>query len=110
MAPDYVLVLTTLPNDAETGAFARALVEERLAACVNILPPMESTYRWEGKVERETERQAIIKTTRDRTAALWERVREMHPYEVPEFIVLPISDGNDAYLRWIADSTATGGA
>ena len=105
MSPEYVLVLTTLPNDGEAAAFARALVEERLAACVNLLPPMESTYRWEGKVERETERQAIIKTTRDRTVALWERVREMHPYEVPEFIVLPIVDGNDAYLRWIADST-----
>ena len=110
MPPDYVLVLTTVPNDGEAPTFARTLVEERLAACVNLLPPMESTYRWEGKVERETERQALIKTTRDRIVALWERVREMHPYEVPEFIVLPIIDGNDAYLRWIADSTSTGGA
>jgi periplasmic divalent cation tolerance protein len=107
MSSDYVLVLTTVPNDGEAARFARTLVEERLAACVNLLPAMESTYRWEGKVERETERQAIIKTTRDRTVALWERVREMHPYEVPEFIVLPIIDGNDAYLRWIADSTST---
>ena len=105
MSADYVLVMTTLPGDGDPAAFARALVEERLAACVNVLPPMESIYRWEGSVERETERQVVIKTTRDRTVALWDRVRELHPYEVPEFIVLPIVDGNDAYLRWIADST-----
>jgi periplasmic divalent cation tolerance protein len=104
-AAEHVLILTTLPADADAVAFGRSLVEERLAACVNLLPPMESVYRWEGRVERETERQLIIKTTRDRTETLWERVREMHPYEVPEFVVLSIVDGNDAYLRWIADST-----
>jgi periplasmic divalent cation tolerance protein len=103
---EYVFVFTTLPPDAgDSASFARSLVEERLAACVNLLPPMESVYRWEGKIERETERQLIIKTTRERTAALWERVREMHPYEVPEFVVVPILDGNEAYLRWIGEST-----
>jgi periplasmic divalent cation tolerance protein len=66
---------------------------------------MESIYRWEGRIERESERQVINKTTRERTAALWDRVRELHPYEVPEFIVVPIVDGNEAYLRWIGDST-----
>jgi periplasmic divalent cation tolerance protein len=66
---------------------------------------MESIYRWEGRIEREAERQVIIKTTRERTAALWDRVRELHPYEVPEFIVVSIVDGNEAYLRWIGDST-----
>jgi periplasmic divalent cation tolerance protein len=81
------------------------LVEGRLAACVNLLPAMESVYRWEGAVETEQERQLIIKTTRDRTASLWERVRELHPYDVPEFIVVPILDGNAAYLRWVGDST-----
>lgn len=105
MSTDHILVLTTLPVDADALAFARALVKERLAACVNLLPVMESVYRWEGRVERETERQLIIKTTRDRTAPLWERVRELHPYEVPEFVVLAIVDGNDAYLRWIGEST-----
>ena len=89
------------------AAFARAIVEERLAACVNLLPPMESVYRWEGAIEQETERQVIIKTSKDRVVALWERVRELHPYDVPEFVVLPIVDGNDAYLRWIAESTLT---
>ena len=105
MAVEHVLILTTLPVDADVVAFAKALVEERLAACVNLLPAMDSVYRWEGRVERESERQVIIKTTRERTETLWERVRELHPYEVPEFVVLAIVDGNDAYLRWIADST-----
>jgi periplasmic divalent cation tolerance protein len=107
MTPEHVLVLTTLPADADAAGFARALVEERLAACVNLLAQTESVYRWEGRVEQEPERQLIIKTTKDRTVALWERVRELHPYEVPEFIVLPIVDGNDAYLRWIGESTRT---
>ena len=66
---------------------------------------MESVYRWEGQIEQETERQVIIKTSRDRVTALWDRVRELHPYEVPEFIVLPIVDGNEAYLRWVGEST-----
>jgi periplasmic divalent cation tolerance protein len=109
MNADYVLVLTTLPADADSGAFARTLVEERLAACVNLLPLMESVYRWEGRVERETERQIVIKTARERTVALWDRVRELHPYEVPEFIVLAVVDGNDAYLRWVGESTRPAG-
>jgi periplasmic divalent cation tolerance protein len=105
MTHDYVIVLTTIPADADAPAFGRALVEERLAACVNLLPMMESVYRWEGRVEHESERQVVIKTARERVVALWERVREMHPYEVPEFVVLPIVDGNDAYLRWVGEST-----
>ena len=105
MAAEYVLVMTTLPGDADAASFGRTLVKERLAACVNLLPPMVSVYRWEGQVEQETERQLIIKTTRDRTVALWDRVRELHPYEVPEFVVIPIVDGNDAYLRWIGECT-----
>jgi periplasmic divalent cation tolerance protein len=106
MTHDYVVVLTTLPADADAAAFGRALVQERLAACVNLLPQMESIYRWEGQVERELERQVVIKTSRVRLVALWERVRDLHPYDVPEFLVLPIVDGNDAYLRWIAESTS----
>jgi periplasmic divalent cation tolerance protein len=104
--PEYVLVLTTLPGDTDAAGFAEALVEGRLAACVNLLPAMESVYRWEGNIARESERQVIIKTTRDRVVSLWERVRDLHPYDVPEFVVLPIVDGNDAYLRWIAESTS----
>jgi periplasmic divalent cation tolerance protein len=105
MNHEYVMVLTTLPVDADGPGFARSLVDERLAACVNLLAPMESVYRWEGNIEQETERQVVIKTSRDRVAMLWDRIRELHPYDVPEFLVLPIVDGNDAYLRWVADST-----
>ena len=106
MTAEYVIVLTTLPADADTRAFGRTLVEERLAACVNLLPVMDSLYRWEGEVEHDTERQLIVKTSRDRVAALWERIRELHPYETPEFVVLDIQDGSDAYLRWIGESTS----
>lgn len=106
MAHDYVVVLTTLPADADAPAFARALVDERLAACVNVLPVMESVYRWEGAMQEEPERQIVMKTARSRLPILWDRVRELHPYDVPEFIVLPIVDGSDAYLRWIGEETA----
>jgi periplasmic divalent cation tolerance protein len=105
MNPEYVVVMTTLPADADGQAFGRALVDEKLAACVNLLPLMESVYRWEGRIEQETERQLLIKTSRDRVPALWDRVRELHPYEVPEFLVLAVVDGNEAYLRWVGDST-----
>jgi periplasmic divalent cation tolerance protein len=105
MNPEYVLVLTTIPSDADGTGFGQSLVNERLAACVNVLPTMESVYRWEGRVEQESERQVVIKTSRDRVPALWDRVRDLHPYEVPEFIVVPIVDGNDAYLRWVGEST-----
>jgi periplasmic divalent cation tolerance protein len=106
---EYVIVLTTLPADHDAGAFARVLVEEHLAACVNIMPEMRSVYRWQGALEEETERQILIKTARARLVQLWERLRALHPSEVPEFIVVPIVDGNDAYLHWIADVTATPG-
>jgi periplasmic divalent cation tolerance protein len=105
MSQEYVIVLTTLPADADGAAFARGLVEERLAACVNLSAPMESIYRWEGSIETEAERQLVIKTSRDRVVALWDRVRELHPYDMPEFLVIPIVDGNDAYLRWVGEST-----
>src|SRR3954447_10507109 len=105
MTAEYVIVLTTLPADFDSRALARTLVEERPAACVNLLPPMESVYRWEGQIEGETERQILIKTSRDRVVALWDRIRELHPYETPEFVVLSIQDGSDGYLRWIGEST-----
>ena len=105
-APDSaaVIVLTTLGADTDAAALARTLVAERLAACVNLLPAMTSVYRWQGHVEEEREQQMVIKTGADRVAALAARLRELHPYEVPEFLVLPVSEGSDAYLRWIRDS------
>lgn len=107
--PDYVIVLTTFPSDAEAAEFAATLVRERLAACVNIQDEMISLYHWQGELQRDAERQVVIKTTRDRLDELWTRVRELHPYEVPEFIVLPIIDGSDAYLRWMREMTRPSG-
>ena len=107
MADNYVVVLTTLPADADASTLARALVDARLAACVNILPAMTSVYRWREGIEEDAERQIVIKTTRARLTDLWGRLRELHPYDVPEFVALPIVDGNEAYLRWIGESTGS---
>jgi periplasmic divalent cation tolerance protein len=100
---DFVVVLTTFPIDKDAEAFARVLVEERLAACVNVLAPMVSTYRWNGAIERADERQLVIKTTAASVAALESRLKTLHPYEVPEFLVLPIASGSPAYLSWLAE-------
>ena len=100
----YVIVLTTWPAEADAAPFARTLVEERLAACVNVLPPMRSIYRWEGAVEETTERQLIIKTTAVRVEALKARLSTLHPYDVPECLVIPITSGSDDYLRWLSES------
>jgi len=103
---DVVLVLTTVPADDRGEAIARALVDERLAACVNVLGPMTSFYRWHGAVERDVERQLIIKTTRGRVAAIQARLVELHSYDLPEFVVLPVSDVGPAYLDWVMSVTS----
>ena len=103
-APPAVLVLTTLGADADAAALARTLVEERLAACVNVLPPMRSIYRWQGAVEQAAEHQLVIKTTAARVEALKARLADLHPYDLPELLVIAVADGGDRYLRWIADS------
>ena len=102
---DFVIVLTTLPAEGDAEMFAAQLVEERLAACVNILPPMRSVYRWKQAVEQAEERQLVIKTTRAQVTALETRVRKLHPYDVPEFVVLPIDSGSADYLSWLSEST-----
>ena len=109
MGPDqtFVIVLTTLPADGDAEQFASQLVEERLAACVSILPAMRSVYRWKSAVERSDERQLVIKTTRSRVIALEARIRKLHPYDVPEFVVLPVDSGSADYLSWLSDSTRT---
>ena len=99
-----VVVLTTLGADADAAALARTLVEERLAACVNVLPPMTSLYRWQGTVEQEREQQLVIKTTPERVPALEARLQALHPYEVPELLVLPAAGGSAAYLEWVRKS------
>jgi len=105
-----VIVLTTLGGNADATAFARGLIEEGLAACVNVLPPMTSLYRWKGAIEEDVEQQLFIKTDANRVAALQARFNEVHPYEVAEFLVIPISEGSPTYLRWLADSLALGAA
>jgi periplasmic divalent cation tolerance protein len=102
---NVVVVLTTVPDDGRTDELARVLVEERLAACVNVHGPMSSTYRWRDAVQRDAERQLVIKTTRDRVAALEERLRALHPYELPEFLVLAAEAGSAAYTRWVEESS-----
>jgi periplasmic divalent cation tolerance protein len=99
---DAAIVLTTLAADTDAATIARTLVDERLAACVNVLPPMMSTYRWKDAIEQEREQQLVIKTARTALPALEARLRQLHPYELPEFLVLDAS-GSAAYLAWIAE-------
>ena len=103
---DVVVVLTTVPEGEKGEAIAEALVEERLAACVNVLAPMTSIYRWRGAVERESERQMVIKTTRHRLPALQARLAALHPYELPEFLVLAVADSSSAYFDWVLTETS----
>ena len=100
-----MIVLTTLGAQTDAAAFARVLVDERLAACVNILPVMTSVYRWKGTIEEDREQQLVIKTTSDRVEALEARFRELHPYELPEFLVVAVTDGSAGYLAWLEEST-----
>jgi periplasmic divalent cation tolerance protein len=102
---NVVLVLTTVPDGELGDAMARKLVEERLAACVNVMPPMTSFYRWQGALEREVERQIVIKTTAERVPAVQARVAELHPYELPEFVVLAVADGSTGYMAWVGSQT-----
>ena len=100
-----VLVLTTVAATADADTLARSLVTERLAACVNVLPAMQSTYRWKDAVEVETERQLLIKTASDRIDQLRDRLLALHPYDVPEFLILALDGGSAAYLAWLMQST-----
>ena len=106
MGPEnFVLVLTTLPVDRDADQLARVLVEERLAACVSVLPPMRSTYAWEGAIQNADEQQIVIKTVGSRLEALQARVRQLHPYTVPEFLVVAVEGSRD-YLAWLSQSTS----
>ena len=96
-----LLVLCTCPDEASAQSIADALVEARLAACVNRLPGVASTYRWQGKVHRDREHLLLIKTTRERFPALRDRVVALHPYDLPEVLALDVVDGFDRYLAWI---------
>ena len=99
---ELILILTTMPDDSRADELAAALVGEKLAACVNVHGPMVSTYRWKGAVEREAERQIVIKTTRARLPALEARLKTLHPYELPEWIVLG-AEASAAYGQWVIE-------
>jgi periplasmic divalent cation tolerance protein len=96
-----VIVLTNVPSPALARDIARHLVENRLAACVNIMPAMQSVYRWQEQVEQAEEVALIIKTTSERYADVEQAIAAMHPYDVPEIVALPITDGMPGYLAWI---------
>lgn len=98
------VVLVTTPDEAVAEALVQRLVEDGVVACGNILPRITSIYRWQGRVERETESLVLFKTTRDGAARLVERVPELHPYDTPEVLVLPVEAGHRPYLEWIDDN------
>ncbi|HET9818212.1 MAG TPA: divalent-cation tolerance protein CutA [Rhodanobacteraceae bacterium] len=101
-----LLVLSTCPDTETAGRIARALIEERLAACVNRVPGIASTYRWRGEILDDAEILLLIKTTRERFEALRARLVELHPYDIPEVIALDIARGHTPYLDWLAGETA----
>ena len=100
-----IFVLTNLPDSESAFNLARELVQLRLAACVNVLSPATSFYRWEGRLEKATEFPVLVKSTADRYAALERAIVERHPYDVPEIVSWPVGRGLPAYLRWIEDET-----
>ena len=106
---DVVLLLSTVASSEEGETIASALVNERLAACVSVFPPMTSVYRWQGAVERASECQVVVKTTRARLDAVIARVRALHSYEMPELLVLPVDGGGEAYLDWLRRETSASG-
>ncbi len=104
MSEAIVLALSTFPDRETAQRICNQLVDEKFAACANILPGVESIYRWKGKLESANETLVFFKLTEDRQSAFQERLRSLHPYEVPEIIFLQISNGLPEYLRWVAES------
>lgn len=102
---DYIIVLITAPNEEEAAKMARALVEEKLAGCVNIVRGIRSIYSWHGKTEDDSEALMICKTKKSLFDALKERVIQLHSYTVPEIIALPVVAGSEKYLDWLRDAT-----
>ena len=102
---DAIVVLTTLPNADAAAELARSVVGEKLAACANILPALRSIYRWQGKIQDDNEVLVLVKTHRRHYERLKARILQLHPYDVPEVIALPVEQGHQAYLDWIARET-----
>ena len=105
MAAEAYLVITNLPDRESAGKLAHLLIEKRLAACINILSPCRSVYRWKGKTEDAEEFPVLIKTTRARYPELEAAIRAAHPYELPEIIAVPLAGGLPAYLEWVEAET-----
>ena len=102
---DILLVVTNMPSRESAETLARSLVEQRLAACVNILPPCRSVYRWKGSIESADEVPVMIKTSEARDPALQAAIREQHPYELPEIVAVPLTHGLPEYLAWVFAET-----
>jgi periplasmic divalent cation tolerance protein len=102
---EYIVVYVTAPAEEEAERIARDLVENKLAACVNIVKNMRSIYRWQGKIEDETEVLMIVKTRREHFAHLRDMVKQLHSYSVPEIIALPVVEGSEEYLAWLEEET-----
>jgi periplasmic divalent cation tolerance protein len=107
MTEQTLLALSTFPGGEIARHISHQLVTEKLAACANILPGVESIYRWKEKIEQGDETLVFFKVSEDRQAAFQEKLRLLHPYEVPEIIFVPVSAGLPAYLRWVAESCAS---
>jgi periplasmic divalent cation tolerance protein len=105
VARDFRMVFVMAANEDEAGRIARALVEERLAACVNIVGPVHSVYRWRGTIENASEYMLVIKTSMRHFSKLERRVRELHSYEVPEIVAVTLTAGSKPYVAWLAEST-----
>ena len=103
---DVVIILTNLPDRPAALGLARALVARRLAACVNVLAECTSVYRWKGEIENAAEVPVLIKTRAERYAEVEAAIRELHPYELPEIVAVPVERGLEEYLQWVADETS----
>jgi periplasmic divalent cation tolerance protein len=101
MADEVLLVFSTFPDPTTAGRIARQLIEEKYAACANLLPPIESIYWWQGKVEEGKETLVLFKTSEDGYERFQSTLRDLHPYDVPEIIALPINRGLPEYLQWV---------
>ncbi|TFG31607.1 divalent-cation tolerance protein CutA [Candidatus Thorarchaeota archaeon] len=104
--PEFIVALTTCPKKKSEN-LARSIVEERVCACVNIISSVKSVYHWKDEIITDEESLLIIKTQEDLTELLWESIKKLHPYEVPEFVILPIKWGSTDYLNWISQSIKT---
>lgn len=106
MTDQLVVAVSTCPDETTARQIAETLVSERLAACVNRVPGVQSTYVWDGQLQNDTETLLVIKTTAERIPEVEARLKALHPYELPEWLVLPVSGGSEPYLEWVRQGVA----